>query len=84
MNEQIIAMRQAGRGYTDISNETGTSINSIKSICSRKKIKPITYEKCLECGKPLEQKEKRKRKKFCCKRCKDIWWNHNRRWAVHG
>ena len=33
---------------------------------------------CLNCNRLITQAPKQKPKKFCCPKCRDIWWNKNR------
>lgn len=32
---------------------------------------------CEQCGKPVEQNEHRKRKRFCSDACRNKWWNNH-------
>lgn len=34
-------------------------------------------DRCRECGKPIEQQEKKKRRIFCSKACREKWWREN-------
>lgn len=33
---------------------------------------------CLNCNRLITQAPKQKPKKFCCPKCRDVWWNKNR------
>ena len=76
MNHADIQMlREKGYGYKRIANELGLSVNTVKSYCRRH---PELIKKtfvCLNCGKPFEQKPKRKQKRFCSDKCRYSWWN---------
>ena len=81
---QIAKMRSAGDGYGKIAQKLGISLNTIKSFCRRndidgtitpaaKETKEITY--CENCGQEIRQIAKQKRKRFCCDKCRNAWWN---------
>lgn len=78
--EKIIRFRSQGFGYADIGRELGISKNTVKSFCRRNGLmvsdnKPVDdRDRCRECGKPLVQQEKKKRRIFCCKSCREKWW----------
>lgn len=80
--KQIETYRKNGYGYKQISNLTGLSLNTIKSFCRRNKLMDADLQGssnqiicCEQCGKPVEQKEHRKRKRFCSDFCRNKWWN---------
>ncbi len=77
---EIVRMRQNGTAYKNISELLGISINTVKSYCNRNKIKKVVTANvdgncCLYCGKPIIQREKVKKRKFCCDSCRTAWWN---------
>lgn len=78
--DKIIQFRKQGFGYSDISRELDISKDTIKSFCRRNGLVPSCEkyfddkDKCRECGKPLIQQEKRKRRIFCSKVCREKWW----------
>ena len=79
--KRIIAeFRRSGVGYTEISEQLHLSINTIKSYCKRhdltstKKRYSGSVRLCLQCGNEIKQEEHRETKKFCCDRCRVIWW----------
>ena len=83
--ETVIRLRSQGVPYSNISKETGISINTIKSYCRRHDIYPShrmqdTYNlrpditHCEYCGELLQQDGKRKQKRFCSDRCRNKWW----------
>ena len=40
VKNKILRLRKLGKSYTEISEETGVSVGSVKSIISRNAIKP--------------------------------------------
>ena len=84
---QIIKLRTAGDGYGKIAQKLGISLNTIKSFCRRndlvvgaeisdtKVTKEIT--RCENCGQEIRQIAKQKRKRFCCDKCRNAWWNNH-------
>ena len=80
---KVDKLRLQGYGCTAISNTLGISLNSVKSYCRRSKPKEIPIDVineggCEFCGKSLVHIEGKKKKKFCCDKCRISWWNHNR------
>ena len=63
---RVRELRQLNMSYSNIARETGLSINTIKSFCSRNGmvISQKNECKCLSCGKTL-RKSKYKPRKFC-------------------
>jgi predicted nucleic acid-binding Zn ribbon protein len=83
---KINDLRLQGLSYSEISDSVSLSLNTIKSYCQRHNIKPTTIStasvkvnRCQNCGKAIILDPKRKPKKFCCEKCRNIWWNNNRR-----
>ena len=77
---EIVRMRQNGAKYSKISDVLGISINTVKSYCRRNKVqlketKTGSGNFCKNCGKNIIQREKVKKRKFCCPECKTEWWN---------
>ena len=83
---QIIKLRAAGNGYGKIAKSLGISLNTVKSFCRRNDISSnssvepaLTYTGettyCENCGRPIRQIEKQKKKRFCCDKCRNAWWN---------
>ena len=78
---QIAAYRKAGKGYKQIAKELDLSANSVKSYCRRNGLCNETLEKnlpesaCENCGKSIEQKKGKKKKRFCSDKCRNQWWN---------
>ena len=83
---QIIKLRAAGNGYGKIAQTLGISLNTVKSFCRRNDINgnmaaepslTLTGETtvCENCGREIHQIAKRKKKRFCCDKCRNEWWN---------
>ena len=74
---QIMQRRRAGQSYASIAKELNISINSVKSFCRRNanNQEKIENDKPENCGKRLKQLPHRKRKRFCCDKCRNKWWN---------
>ena len=83
---QIIKLRADGNGYGKIAKSLGISLNTVKSFCRRNDISgnssvepalPLTGETtcCENCGQPIRQIAKQKKKRFCCDKCRNAWWN---------
>lgn len=82
---QVAALRDAGNGYKKIAQALGLSVNTVKSHCRRKgggngavaeNGKPLdSITACENCGREIRQVPKQKRKRFCCDRCRNQWWN---------
>ena len=83
---QISDLRSKGYGYKKIAALTGISDNTVKSFCRRNKFDEETVSEqamkytgettqCENCGKEIHQLAKRKKKRFCCDKCRNAWWN---------
>lgn len=74
---QIIVLRRDGIGYGKIAQQTGVSVNTVKSFCRRGNLVVSTGGKsvCECCGKQIEQVPGRKQKRFCSDSCRNKWWN---------
>ncbi|MDA3833619.1 MAG: RNA polymerase subunit sigma-70 [Spirochaetales bacterium] len=79
---QIIEMRQMGCTYKHISTTLSLQEGTVKSYCLRATKKEllsspnqIGKSSCKQCGKEIEQVAKRKKQIFCCKACRQKWWN---------
>ncbi len=81
--EKTIRFRRQGIGYADIGRKLGVSKDTVKSFCRRNGLmvsdsKPIDdKDRCRECGKPISQQAKKKRRIFCCKACREKWWTEH-------
>ena len=77
--QSIREMRSSGLGYKKNRPDTKPAIGTVQSFCRRKNITvsgPTVYDEnhCRQCGKPLIQKSKVKRRKFCSEECRIKWW----------
>ena len=79
---QIHEMRRHGCTYKHIADVLSLKEGTVKTYCVRaaKKgliapIEPDHDSSCKQCGVPIEQVPKRKRKIFCSKTCSQKWWN---------
>ncbi len=77
--QSIRDMRGTGIGYKKIAQALNLPLGTVKSFCRRENItapKPEEYieNHCRQCGKPLIQKSKVKRRVFCSDECRIIWW----------
>ncbi len=91
MNEKqkkiISDLRLEGFDYGKIADLTGINRNTIKSYCRRHGVEKdsgvslpegMTY--CKNCRTLIVQNPKRKKKVFCCDKCRMEWWkNHPKR-----
>lgn len=88
IKEKIDKLIGLGYSANRIVKEIPISINTVKSYIRRKKIKdinkPISVSIlavpdgiCLYCGSSINQNEKTKRRKFCSKKCKYLWWKEH-------
>jgi len=77
--EKISVLRQAGTSCKEIAEQLDLSVNTVKSYCQRHELQ--TYVKvrnslrlCMQCHAEIPQTPKRKAKKFCCGKCRQLWW----------
>lgn len=76
-------LRNSGCGYKEISEQLQISINTVKSYCKRHDLARLgkrnsgSVRFCLQCGNEIKQEQHRKTKKFCCDRCRMIWWREH-------
>lgn len=72
----IIELRTKGLRYSDIAEKLQISINTVKSFYRRCEKKTTVCCKC--CGKPINQPNRTREKKFCSDTCRMKWWkDHN-------
>lgn len=85
---QILRLRADGLGYGKVAQELGISVNTVKSFCRRNSAgsKPVEKSQsklsgevtlCENCGTEIQQILKRKKKRFCCDKCRNAWWNRH-------
>lgn len=78
---RIEELRKAGMGYKQIANETGVSLNNVKSYCRRNELQSNNLQNsdiksiCVQCGEPMVHIPKKKQKRFCSDDCRRRWWN---------
>lgn len=80
--QSIRKMRGSGLGYKKISHALNLPLGTVRSFCRRENIPavlPIIFDEnhCKQCGKPLVQNQKVKRRKFCSKECRIKWWTEH-------
>lgn len=85
--EQIKNLRGEGLSYAEIARQVNVSRDAVISFCRRNGLqeikKPISVvendaaDVCRECGKPLVQVERMKRRVFCSKECRTKWWKEH-------
>lgn len=79
----VADFRREGYGYTAIAKKMNLSRDTVRSFCRRnglsgdmeKLIEQNQEGRCRECGAGLEQRNGVKRRKFCCKECREKWWH---------
>lgn len=90
--QQIQTLRFEGMIYTEIGRALGLSLNTVKSFCRRKGIKPRVQDSverfgaaeragvyfCAQCGKQLETALRTKPRRFCSDQCRHGWRNKHR------
>ena len=97
--DRITVLRRSGQSYATIADDVGLSLNTVKSFCRRNEIQAgttplkvmsppmiaVSDEACCykNCGKEVPQNPGRKPKIFCSDRCRNDWWNKNRRLVRH-
>lgn len=81
---RVESLRSQGYGYATIAKSTGLTKNAVVAFCRKKGLTghkavnsrvDIPSDLCLQCGKPIEQKPRRKHIKFCSPECRTTWWN---------
>lgn len=70
----IRVLRKQGLGYKKIANETGVSVNTVKTFIKREEAKTINKSCCLNCGETIVQQLHKKQRKFCSDKCRSEWW----------
>ena len=77
--KQLIILRRRGEGYGQIASSIGISINTVKAFCRRNGlVTEVDDTVCVQCGRPVSQNPRRKRKRFCCDACRNKWWNSHK------
>ncbi len=79
--QQVLEMRSLGFTYSHIATTLSLPEGTVKSYCIRAAKKglltpPAPPESvCKQCGAEIIQVEHRKKRLFCCKKCRQKWWN---------
>ncbi len=84
---RLQALREGGAAFTEIAEQLGMSVNTVKSYCRRQGIQPKTNDAspapptdtdcCAHCGKRLVSRT-RHEKRYCSNACRIAWWNAHR------
>ncbi len=80
--KQVLEMRVMGFSYRHIATTLSLLEGTVKSYCIRAAQKgllappdPTLKSFCKQCGAELVQVAHRKKRMFCCKECRQKWWN---------
>ena len=78
----IKEMRGSGLGYKKIAQALDLPVGTVQSFCRRESVTALTAQvfdesHCRQCGKPLVQSDKVKRRKFCSEECRVKWWTQH-------
>ena len=68
-------MKKEGYGYKKIASELGISVSSVQSFLKRNPVDIDLLGTCKRCGMTIQSIKGKKRKQFCCDRCRWDWWN---------
>ena len=72
---KIYQLKKEGYGYKKISSELGISVSSVQSFLKRNPVDIDLLGTCKRCGMTIQSIKGKKRKQFCCDRCRWDWWN---------
>lgn len=72
---KIYQLKKEGYGYKKIASELGISVSSVQSFLKRNPMDIDLLGTCKRCGMTIQSIKGKKRKKFCCDRCRWDWWN---------
>ena len=89
--QMIVRLREQGYGYTAIAKAAGLSKGNVRDYCRAHGLTglrgtpaaSLDITPCMNCGKPIIQKPKVKRRKFCSDRCRMDWWSAHRDMLQH-
>jgi len=70
--QQIKMLYAHGKDCKEIADILKVSYRQVYYCCTKEN------DVCLQCGKPIKQHPHRKKKLFCCDKCRITWWNHNK------
>lgn len=86
--ERIAMWREMGYGYASIGQIMNLSKDAVKGYCRKMGLTGIKQKTgrakypedgvCKQCGMPLVQRPKTKRKVFCSETCRVTWWKAHR------
>ena len=72
---KIYQLKKEGFGYKKIASELGISVSSVQSFLKRNPVDIDLLGTCKRCGMTIQSIKGKKRKQFCCDRCRWDWWN---------
>lgn len=72
---KIYQLKKEGYGYKKIASELGISVSSVQSFFKRNPVDIDLLGTCKRCGMTIQSIKGKKRKQFCCDRCRWDWWN---------
>lgn len=72
---KIYQLKKEGYGYKKIASELGISVSSVQSFLKRNPVDIDLLGTCKRCGMTIQSVKGKKRKQFCCDRCRWDWWN---------
>ena len=73
--QKIYSLKKEGYGYKKIAGDLGMSVSSVKSFLIRNPLDTDLIGTCKRCGMTIQSIKGKKRKQFCCDRCRWDWWN---------
>lgn len=81
---RIYELREKGYSFAQVAAEMDMLLSTVKSFCQRHPFvpEPLVIPEplftpgltCKQCGKPMVQREKIKKKQFCSYSCRMAWW----------
>lgn len=74
--EQLAYLRERGMSYNEIAERLSLTREQVRSYCRRHDISVSTIVEgtCPECGKPVVQVGRGRKRLFCCEACRRAWW----------
>lgn len=72
---KIYQLKKEGYGYKKIASELGISASSVQSFLKRNPVDIDLLGTCKRCGMTIQSIKGKKRRQFCCDRCRWDWWN---------
>ena len=76
----IVKLRQTGMRYSLIAEKVGLPKSTVSSFCQRNRIEEAldTEDQCPQCFAGLRHVSGKRKKRFCCDKCRQAWWNARR------